>query len=372
MSHHRTNRIQIDGVNSAIVVSAFIGKHEGRAYLLLRSPCSPFEQPLDSQIIRLADAGFRRTFCSHVAKRGPLVHRQRCQPCSPEFHRAVQSVGLRGILPEDVQNHILSRAARIKRAHQLEANALGHVDESKLIVDQIGVFRRTHSVGQCVGGATHAGVAVSSLNEVADIDEFLTRDLMTDSRTHTVDSRVVTHASVLLEGHLQVPQTLDLVDEAPESRHAGRIQKMVFEDGEFQRVRKDVILTIFFRQKSVNLSGGELVAITTVDLSQYRIARSDIASLSSLSEQFVGDHLLYHRHRALLDTDCRQLNRTGLEFPSEWQNASVLDDEAGHRVKFFGEFREGDDLTVLKTLKHRVVTHQLAEIDVVALVDGCE
>ncbi len=71
---------------------------------------------------------------------------------------------------------------------------------------------------------------IGRLNEIANIDEFLSCDLMADTRADTIFSGIITHSGVLLEHVLHVSQGLNLLSEATKPRHSGGVQQMVLKD----------------------------------------------------------------------------------------------------------------------------------------------
>ena len=129
-----------------------------------------------------------------------------------------------------MQDDVLGCASGVEGPHQFEANALRDLDEGELVVHEIGVLGRADAVGQRVRGTAHASVRISCLDEVTNVDELLSGDLVADAWADTVLRGVVTDPSVLLEHILHVPQGLDLLCEAAEPWHPGGIQEMVLED----------------------------------------------------------------------------------------------------------------------------------------------
>ena len=85
------------------------------------------------------------------------------------------------MIGEDGKNHVLGGATLVEFANQLKANGFGNFDEREPGADEVGVFGGAHPPRQGVGGASHAGVGVSGLDEIADLDEFLTSHLVADA-----------------------------------------------------------------------------------------------------------------------------------------------------------------------------------------------
>ena len=108
------------------------------------------------------------------------------------------------MIGEDGEDDVLCRAAVVKFADEFEANRFGHLDEGEAGADEVGVFGGANAPRESIGSAAHAGVRVGRLDEIANLNEFLSRDLMANARRDTVNGGIVTYARVLLEGHLQI------------------------------------------------------------------------------------------------------------------------------------------------------------------------
>ena len=195
------------------------------------------EHPRYQRVVGFADPRSAGTLGGHVAQRRPFVNRKGRQSWATELHAAVEGELLASVVGEDGEDDVLGRAPVMEFAHELETNGFGDFHEGEASADQVGVFRGAHAPRQGVGSAAHAGVGVRGLNEITNFDELLTGNLMADARRHAVNGRVVSHAGMLLEGHLQVPQRLHLVHERNEFRVVLGVEKMVFEHGKLVGVR---------------------------------------------------------------------------------------------------------------------------------------
>lgn len=85
-----------------------------------------------------------------------------------------------------------------------------------------------------------------------------------------------------------------------------------------------------------------------------------------------GEYLLRHGHGAFSGRVRRQGDLRGDDLAHEGEQAAVLDDEARDGIATRRELLEPDALAGLQAQEHGVVAHELAEIDVVARVDGGE
>ena len=122
-----------------------------------------------------------------------------------------------------------------------------------------------------------------------------------------------------------------------------------------------------FGEEVVDLGGGELVGVATVDFDQHRIARFYVLTL--VREQMPGEDLLGESHRALAGVVRRQVDLACVEVAAEVEQAAALDDERGDRIVARGELVERDFFAALQPAQHVVVGHELADVDVVARVN---
>ena len=104
-----------------------------------------------------------------------------------------------------MENHVFSGTAWIQFAHQFETNTFWDLDERELIVNKISIFGGTHSISQCIGSASHTSVRISRLDEVANVDELFSRNLVAYSWAHPILGRIVSHSGVLLKQILHIP-----------------------------------------------------------------------------------------------------------------------------------------------------------------------
>ena len=119
----------------------------------------------------------------------------------------------------------------------------------------------------------------------------------------------------------------------------------------------------------MDLSGGEFVRISALHLRNDRVAGFHTLAVR-LADQVPADDALCHGHRALAGVKGRELQFACLEGLGEGEQTTVLHDELRDRIVASGELRKRNRLAVLQAFEHGVVAHQLAEVDVVALVDG--
>ena len=123
----------------------------------------------------------------------------------------------------------------------------------------------------------------------------------------------------------------------------------------------------------MDLCGGEFVGIAALNLGDDGVAGFDALTFG-LSHQVSADDVLGHRHGALGRAEGREVQLAGFERFGKGEEAPMFHDELRDRVVLSGEFSQGDGFSVLQSLEHAVVAHQLAEVDVVALVNrgkGC-
>ena len=232
---------------------------------------------------------------------------------------------------EDVEDDVLRGATGVEFAHQFEADGFGDLDEGEAGADEVRVLGRAHAIGQRVGGAAHAGVAVRGLNEIAHFDEFLARHLMADAGRDAVDGAVIAHAGVDLEGLLQVAQHLHLVHEGDEARVVVGVQQVVLEDRELVRIGQGVVLAVDFAQEGVDLRGREFVGIAALHAGDHRVVRLDALPLR-LTDQVARDDLLGHGHRPGRRGQGGQIEFARRKALGEGEESTFLEDEARHRI----------------------------------------
>ncbi len=83
---------------------------------------------------------------------------------------------------EDGENDVFGRAAVVEFAHEFEADGFGDFDKRETGTDEVGVFGGAYAPRQGVGCAAHARVGVSGLDEITDLNEFLSCDLVANTR----------------------------------------------------------------------------------------------------------------------------------------------------------------------------------------------
>ena len=147
------------------------------------------------------------------------------------------------------------------------------------------------------------------------------------------------------------------------------VEQVVFEHGKLAGVWQRVVFAVFFLKEGVDLSGGEFVRIAALHLRNDRITGFHTLTVR-LADQVAADDALCHGHRALAGVKGCEVQFTCLEGLGEGEQAAVLHNQLRDRIVATGELRKRNRLAVLQALEHGVVTHQLAEVDVVALVDG--
>ena len=236
MGHHGDDGGEVDGVDTTIVVSAFIGGDHASALFILGQVRLGFEHPCHERIVGFADAGSSRTLCRHVAKRRSLVHGKGGEPGATEFHASVEGQFLASVVGQNGENDVFGRAAVMEFTDQFETNGFRDLDKCKASADEVGVFGRSHAPGQRVGCAAHAGVRIGGLDKIANFNELFTSHLVADAGRDAVDGGVIPYTRVLLEGHLEVAQRLHFVHEGNKLRVVLSVEQVVFEHREFTRV----------------------------------------------------------------------------------------------------------------------------------------
>ncbi len=331
MSHHGLNAAQIDDVDATVVDGPFV-RRDGQTPLDVEVEVRhAFTHPSVELLVGLANAGPCAAFRGHVAQSCPFVHGKGGHAGTTEFHAAVEGQLLPGMVGEDVEDDVLRGATGVQFAHEFETDGFGDLDEGESSADQVGVFGCTDTVGQCVRHATHAGVAVSGLDEVAHLDEFLSGHLVADAGRNPVYSAVIAHTCVDLEGLLQVTQGLDLVHEGDEAGVVVGVEQVVFEHGELPGVWQGVVFAVYIAQEGVDLCRGELVGIAALHSGDDRIVRLDALTFR-LADEVAGDDFLSHGHWARWRGERGQLQFACGEAPGEGEESTFLEDEARHRV----------------------------------------
>ena len=206
------------------------------------------------------------------------------------------------------------------------------------------------------------------MDEVANFNELLASHLVANPGRDAINCRIIPHARVVLERHLQIPEGLNLVHEGHEFWVVLGVEQVVLKNGKFARVGEGVILAVFFLQKSVNLGRGEFVRIAALDLSDDGVAWLDALTVR-LAHQIPTDDVLGHGHRSLGGAEGGEVEFTALEGLGKREETTVFNDELCYRVVLSRELRKRNGFTVLQSLEHGVVAHQLPEVDVVAFVN---
>ena len=192
--------------------------------------------------------------------------------------------------------------------------------------------------------------------------------LMANPGRDAINCRIIPHTRVVLERHLQIPEGLNLVHEGHEFWIVLSVEEVVRQNSKFARVGEGVILAVFFLQKSVNLGRGEFVRIAALNLSDDGVAWLDALTVR-LAHQIPTDDVFGHGHRSLGGAERGEIKFTSLEGLGKREEATVFNDELCYRVVLSRELRKRNGFTVLQSLEHGVVAHQLPEVDVVACMD---
>src|SRR5207248_10189190 len=103
---------------------------------------------------------------------------------------------------------------------------------------------------------------------------------------------------------------------------------------------------------------------------EHGIARFDVRALAG--HQLRGEDLLGQVHRPRRGARRRHADLAAREPRAEREQAAALDDVLRDRIVAAREFGEGDALAGLESAQHRVIAHELADVDVVARVNRRE
>ena len=150
-----------------------------------------------------------------------------------------------------------------------------------------------------------------------------------------------------------------------------RIEQVVFEHGKLAWVWEAVSVTVLFCQEGVNLSGGEFVRIPSLDLSNHRIIRFDALTFC-LAHEVSCDDFLSHGHWPMRGVHWWQFEFSRFEGLCKREEATSLKNDLRDFIVLGGECGKFDFFTILQTLEHCMVAHELTEVDVVALMDWSE
>ena len=82
--------------------------------------------------------------------------------------------------------------------------------------------------------------------------------------------------------------------------------------------------------------------------------------------------MLSHGHWLLRGVEWREVKFVCFERLCEGEQAAIFNDELRNWVVLASKFLERYGFFILEPLKHGMVSHQLAKVDVVAFVDGGE
>ena len=159
--------------------------------------------------------------------------------------------------------------------------------------------------------------------------------------------------------------------EGDEARVVVGVQQVVLEDRELVGVGQGVVLAVDFAEEGVDLRGREFVGIAALHAGDDRVVRLDALPLR-LTNKVARDDLLGHGHRPRRRGQGGQVEFARRKALGEGEESTFLEDEARHRIVAGGELLELEFLAVLQALEHRMVAHELSEVDVVPLVDGRE
>ena len=121
----------------------------------------------------------------------------------------------------------------------------------------------------------------------------------------------------------------------------------------------------------MHLSRRELMGVASLNFSDDGISRLHALTFG-LANEVSADDALSHGHRSRGRVQRSEVKVTRLQQLGERKQPAALNDQLRDRIVLRGEFGKVDGFASLQAFEHGVVSHQLAEIDVVALVDGGE